>query len=397
MGPSSAISVAEGKGSNSVLMMTFRVISPNRKSTKTTKNKGKATITAIKYSAPDRAILFSFYNCPQPLWVWADGTSIISTKLNLHVYVREREKASIKGGRSSPERRLGRGPRTGATQAMPRRKSSWISLVHLCAIIMNTMTYDCPFTKAQSFSPLSTNSLYWARWSKIPPTMWLFNCAALKTEGDTRSDGSMAKPWRLCTVQQIEGLKTLIRIFPMVNWHIFKYSSSNPRELDNPPSSNHGPSSWATFQNSNWSLTPLERVGVGHILNILSMIVSAIVDSKRLKIAHHLKHQPDSTVPMLVFWLFPPLALGGIAEEFHFPGQIAFYYQEFPVSLRSTAIAIASVTIGIAYYLSTAMVDLVKRVTGWLPDDINNGRPDNVYWMQAVVGVLNFGYYLVCT
>ena len=41
--------------------------------------------------------------------------------------------------------------------------------------------------------------------------------------------------------------------FPhMVNWHIFKYSSINAREHDNPPSSNHGPSSWATFQNSNW-------------------------------------------------------------------------------------------------------------------------------------------------
>lgn len=39
----------------------------------------------------------------------------------------------------------------------------------------------------------------------------LFNCAALKTEGNTRSDGSIAKPWRLCTVQQVEGLKTLIR------------------------------------------------------------------------------------------------------------------------------------------------------------------------------------------
>ena len=30
----------------------------------TTKDKGKAAITAIQYSAPDRAILFSFYNHP---------------------------------------------------------------------------------------------------------------------------------------------------------------------------------------------------------------------------------------------------------------------------------------------------------------------------------------------
>ena len=55
---------------------------------------------------------------------------------------------------------LGRGPRTGATQAVPRRMSSWIWSVHPCAIIMNTMTNDCPFTKAQPFNPLSTNLLF---------------------------------------------------------------------------------------------------------------------------------------------------------------------------------------------------------------------------------------------
>ena len=61
-----------------------------------TKDKGRATITAIKYSAPDRAMLFSFYNHSQPLWVWADRTSINPRKLNLHVDVERRVKASIK-------------------------------------------------------------------------------------------------------------------------------------------------------------------------------------------------------------------------------------------------------------------------------------------------------------
>ena len=72
-----------------------------------TKNKGNAVITAIKYSAPDRAMLFSFYNHPQPLWAWADRTSINPIKLNLHVDIQERGKASIKGGGSSPERERG--------------------------------------------------------------------------------------------------------------------------------------------------------------------------------------------------------------------------------------------------------------------------------------------------
>ena len=112
------------------------------------KDKGRATITAIKYSAPDRAILFSFYNHPQPLWIWAGRTSINPRKLNLHMDVGGRVKASIKGEESNPEKRGGPGPRTRASQAVPRRKSSWASTVHPCAIIMNTTTNHYPVTKA---------------------------------------------------------------------------------------------------------------------------------------------------------------------------------------------------------------------------------------------------------
>ena len=61
-----------------------------------TKDKGKATIIAMKYSAPDRVMFFSFYNYPQLLWVWADRTSISPRKLNLHVDAGGKEKVSIK-------------------------------------------------------------------------------------------------------------------------------------------------------------------------------------------------------------------------------------------------------------------------------------------------------------
>ena len=72
------------------------------------KDKGKAAIIAIKYSAPDKAIPFSFCNHPQPLWVWADRTSISPRKLNLHVDVKERVKVSIKKEGSSPKKGTGR-------------------------------------------------------------------------------------------------------------------------------------------------------------------------------------------------------------------------------------------------------------------------------------------------
>lgn len=150
---------------------------------------------------------------------------------------------------------------------------------------------------------------------------------------------------------------------------------------------------------TNHSPTPLQRIGLGHILNALSMAVSALVESRRLRIAHahHLQNQPAGPItPMLALWLFPQLALVGIGEAFHFPGQVSLYYQEFPTSLRSTSTAMISLLIAIAFYLSTAVIDLIRRTTKWLPDDLNNGRLDNVYWLLTVLGMLNFFGYLVC-
>ena len=73
-----------------------------------TKDKGKAAITAIKYSTPDRAMLLSFYNHSQPLWVWVDGTSISPGNLNLHVDIGGGVKVNIKGEVSNLEKGTGK-------------------------------------------------------------------------------------------------------------------------------------------------------------------------------------------------------------------------------------------------------------------------------------------------
>lgn len=70
-----------------------------------------------------------------------------------------------------------------------------------------------------------------------------------------------------------------------------------------------------------------------------------------------------------------------------------FYYREFPESLRGTSTVMISLLIGIGFYLSTAVTNLVRRITKWLPDNINDGMLDNVFWMLAVVRVMNFGCY----
>ncbi|XAR60492.1 Nitrate-transporting ATPase [Bertholletia excelsa] len=259
-------------------------------------------------------------------------------------------------------------------------------------------------------------------------TFKFLNKAAVITEGDTREDGSIAEKWKLCTVQQVEDLKIIIKIFPLWSTGVLL---STPLAIQ---------ASLATLQAltmdrhlgphfkvpagsmivfiliatcftiilldrllyPKWHrligrpLTPLQRVGIGHVLCVLSMALSAVVEWKRLKIAHSDRTGSGLVVPMSAMWLVPQLALAGIGEAFHFPGNSELFYQEFPVALKSTATAVVALFIAIAYYLSTAVVGVVRRTTRWLPDDINEGRMDNVYWVLFVMGVVNFLYFLVC-
>ncbi|CAK9147398.1 unnamed protein product, partial [Ilex paraguariensis] len=256
------------------------------------------------------------------------------------------------------------------------------------------------------------------------------NRAAVKTEGDIGPDGSNAKPWKLCTLQQVEDFKSLIKIFPLWTSGVFLcipivIQQSLPIIQALTMDRHLGPRfqipsgsitvfimiscsitvafvdrllfpTWEKLRGR--PLTPLKRVGIGHVLTGLSMAVAAVVESRRLKMAksHHLQDQNGGVVPMSVFWLVPQLAIVGIGEAFHFPGNVTFYYQEFPATLKSTSTAMVALYIGISYYSGNSVMDLVRRVTPWLPDNINDGKLDNVYWLCTAISTLNIVYYLVC-
>ncbi|KAF5201690.1 NRT1/ PTR FAMILY 2.6 [Thalictrum thalictroides] len=252
----------------------------------------------------------------------------------------------------------------------------------------------------------------------------------MKTEGDAKQEGKLSESWSLCTVQQVEDFKSLIKIFPLWSTTIFLSTPIaiqmslmvlQALTMDRHVGSHFSiPSSsflvftlistavslsiFDRFLFPAWkklthrSMTPLLRLGIGHVLNIVGMAGSALVESRRLHVVrtHNLTNQPNSVAPMSALWLVAPLAIVGVGEAFHFPGQVALYYQEFPTSLKSTATAMISLVIAVSFYLSTALINLIQRITGWLPDNINEGRIDNVFWMLAIIGVINFGYYITC-
>ncbi|KAL1558104.1 protein NRT1/ PTR FAMILY 2.7-like [Salvia divinorum] len=251
------------------------------------------------------------------------------------------------------------------------------------------------------------------------PTNWFsqLNRAAVKVDGDILPNGSVAAPWKLCTVQQVEDLKSLIRILPLWSSSIFLgtpigvqlsltilQSLASDRRLTS--SFTFSASSiivfsflstaigvvlidrclrpaWKRLTPGKKDLTPLQLIGIGHVLNFASMALSAVVESRRRRRL------------ISVMWLVPQMVVVGLGEAFHFPGQVGLYYQEFPACLKGVATAMVAMLVGVAFYLSTAVVDLMRRVTDWLPDNIDEGRLDYVYWVMVVIGVANFGYFLV--
>ncbi|KAF8106402.1 hypothetical protein N665_0140s0015 [Sinapis alba] len=268
--------------------------------------------------------------------------------------------------------------------------------------------------------------------SKAVPTksFRFLNRAALKQEDEVKPDGTIRNPWRLCSVQQVEDFKAVIRIIPLALATIFL---STPiatqlsltvlqglvmdRSLGPKFKIPAGSLQVVTLLSTCFFIivndrllypfyqkltgkfpTPLQRVGIGHVLNILSMALTAIVETKRLKIVENGHFLESSSVAdMSALWLFPSLVIVGIGEAFHFPGNVALCYQEFPESMKNIATSITSVVIGVCFYTSTALIDLIQRTTAWLPDDINHGRVDNVYWVLTIGGVLNLGYFLACS
>uniref|UniRef100_A0A0D9YKC0 Uncharacterized protein n=1 Tax=Oryza glumipatula TaxID=40148 RepID=A0A0D9YKC0_9ORYZ len=252
---------------------------------------------------------------------------------------------------------------------------------------------------------------------------------AMVVAGETREeDGSVARPWRLCTVQQVEDLKSVVRVLPLWSSGILVSVTVNAQvsltvlqalTMDRAlgprfavPAASITVTVLAAFilaaalfdrlaaplcaAGGKLAITPLRRVGLGHALNVASMAVAALVERRRIGAARGRAAGGGVVVPMSALWLVPQLALTGAEEALHLPGNTALFYGELPASLRGTATAMPPLFIAAGSYLSAAAVDAVRRGTTWLPDDLNASRLDCVYWTLAVLAAVNLGYFLLC-
>ncbi|KAK9095943.1 hypothetical protein Sjap_021440 [Stephania japonica] len=151
-------------------------------------------------------------------------------------------------------------------------------------------------------------------------------------------------------------------------------------------------------------ITTLQRIGSGMFLSILVMVVSAIVENRRLRTAaeHGLVDTPGATVPMSVWWLLPQYILFGVSTAFVYVGSQQFFYDEVPNGLKSMGLALNYSIVGVGSFLSGFLVSAIEKITSvdgrgsWFPINLNEGHLDYFYWFLCgldVIGLFAFIYF----
>ncbi|KAL4563993.1 hypothetical protein LXL04_028042 [Taraxacum kok-saghyz] len=266
-----------------------------------------------------------------------------------------------------------------------------------------------------------------------------FRCldkAAIVADGDfvKNGSGSIRNPWNLCTVTRVEEVKMMVRLLPVwattiLFWtayaQMITFSVQQASTMERSIGNFIIPAGSLTvffvlailltcaiydcFIIPLWKkwkgqpgFTDLQRMALGLILSTLGMAAAAVVEMKRLSVAKSVGGTTAvNPLPISVFMLIPQFFLVGAGEAFIYTGQLDFFITRSPKSMKTMSTGLFLTTLSLGFFLSSFLVSVVKQVTGshggegWLADDINNGRLDLFYGLLAILGVINFGVYLV--
>ncbi|KAG0481769.1 hypothetical protein HPP92_012627 [Vanilla planifolia] len=266
-----------------------------------------------------------------------------------------------------------------------------------------------------------------------------FDKAAVRSpeDDDNRDHESpAANAWKLCTVTQVEELKSLVRLLPiwasgivfstvygqMSTMFVLQGDTLDPHIGPNFEIPAASLSIFDTISVILWvpiydrvivpavrritgherGFTQLTRMGIGLVISIFAMVAAGILEVIRLRMVARLDlYDTDAFLPMSIFWQVPQYFIVGAAEVFTFIGQLEFFYDQAPDAMRSLCSALSLTTVALGNYLSTLLVTTVTRITtrngqlGWIADNLNRGHLDYFYWLLAVLSLVNFSVYLL--
>ncbi|XP_008793166.2 protein NRT1/ PTR FAMILY 1.2-like [Phoenix dactylifera] len=263
-------------------------------------------------------------------------------------------------------------------------------------------------------------------------------CVVRNPEKDLNPDGAAADPWKLCTVEQVEYLKSMVRVMPIwstgimaaviISQHSFPALQANSMDRHMSSRFEIPASSFVVFGITTltlWvaiydrlivprlanitgrprGLTLKQRMGIGLVLSCAATAVAATVERTRRRraIEQGVADNEKAVIDMSAMWLVPQYCLTGLSEAFNIIGQIEFYYSELPKTMASIAVALLSLGWGVGDLVGALIVVLVKKISagngrvGWLDSNLNEGHYDYYYWILTLLSVVNVFYFLVCS
>ncbi|RDX81721.1 Protein NRT1/ PTR FAMILY 1.2, partial [Mucuna pruriens] len=223
---------------------------------------------------------------------------------------------------------------------------------------------------------------------------------------DLTAEGRALNPWNLCTVEQVEELKAVVKIVPIwttgimmgVNISQGSFLVLEASSMDRHVTSNFEipPASFVTFMIISlilWviiydrvlvpvaskikgcpvSIGAKQKLGLSLLISSIAIASLAVVESIRRKIAieQGYSDQPQAVVNMSALWLLPRQILNGIAEASGVIGQSEFFLTELPPSMSSLASTFSGLASSVANLVASFILSVVDNVTGGGGHDIN--------------------------
>ncbi|XP_004235683.1 protein NRT1/ PTR FAMILY 1.2 [Solanum lycopersicum] len=266
---------------------------------------------------------------------------------------------------------------------------------------------------------------------------FLNKACIIKNPEDVKPNGVAANKWNLCTVEQVEELKALIRVLPLwstgiiisINMSQSSFPLLQAQSMDRHltkgfeiPAGSFGMFSlialtlWvflydrmmlplaSKIKGRPVRLKPIVRMGLGIFISCMSVVVSGIIEHvRRIKaINQGLLNNSQGLVEMSSLWLIIPNSLNGIAEAFSAIGSTEFYYSELPRSMSSIASALLGLGMAVAYLLASVILSAVDKYTegegkeSWVSSNINKGHYEYYYWLLALLTAFNLIYFMAC-
>ena len=134
------------------------------------------------------------------------------------------------------------------------------------------------------------------------------------------------------------------------------------------------------------TLSMLQRIGIGYLMAVGSMILAGLVEMVRLRHIHNqesfVQNVAGSEIvaaKMSVFWQAPQYLLVGASEVFAATTGLEFAYSQSPRPMRSVVMAIFLLTNGVGDFIGGGILSLVNAITEphkWIPANLNKGRLD---------------------